>query len=62
MKPRLRTRIYAWWYVSIGVGFLLLAINRWIMGESLWLILLRMGIGIGFLLLAVLTLKSNPRT
>ena len=41
-------RIFGWWYISIGVGFLLLAINRLILGERPWLILIRLVIAVGF--------------
>ena len=59
MGPRLRTRLFAWWYFAIAAGFTLLAVNRWLLGERMWLILLRLGIAVGFLILGWLTLRSK---
>jgi hypothetical protein len=59
VDKRLRTRLFAWWYFAIAAGFVLLAINRWMLGERMTLILLRIGIAIGFLALGVLTWKSR---
>jgi hypothetical protein len=61
MGRKLRTRLFAWWYFSIALGFFLLGINRWMLGESMWLIMLRFGIAVGFVLLAVVTLRSEMR-
>lgn len=58
MKKAVKTRLYAWWYFSIAAGFLLLSINRWILRERLWLIILRIGIAAGFAALGWLTMKS----
>jgi len=57
MGKRLRSRLYAWWYFTIAAGFLLLGINRWLLGERLWLVFLRFGIAAGFLVLGYLTWK-----
>ena len=61
LGKRLRARLFAWWYYAIGVGFFLLAINRWLLGERIWLIILRFAIGAGFVLLGYLTWRSQPR-
>jgi hypothetical protein len=61
MTKRLRTRLFAWWYFAIAAGFTLLAINRWLMGEHMSLIILRFAIAAGFLLLGWVTLRSNPK-
>jgi hypothetical protein len=42
----------AWWYAAIALGFVLLAINRAIVGEKLWLIVIRVVIATGFAILA----------
>ena len=59
MGKRLRTRLFAWWYFAIAAGFLLLGINRWLLGERMWLILLRFAIAAGFLMLGLATLRSK---
>jgi hypothetical protein len=51
MGKRLRARLFAWWYFAIAAGFILLDINRWILGERIWLIIVRFAIAVGFLLL-----------
>jgi hypothetical protein len=58
MGKGLRTRLFAWWYYAIAAGFVLLGINRWMLGERMFLIILRFGIGIGFGILGYLTMKS----
>jgi hypothetical protein len=55
MRGRFRSRLFAWWYFTIAAGFLLLGINRWLLGERLWLVILRFGIAAGFLVLGYLT-------
>jgi hypothetical protein len=58
--PRFR-QLFGWWYVCIGAGFLLLTLHRWMMGERLWLVVLRAVIGAGFLFLGYLELSSRLR-
>ena len=48
----LRSKLFAWWYASIGAGFLLLAIQRLVVGGVGWLIALRFVIAAGFFALA----------
>jgi hypothetical protein len=59
MDKRLRTKLFAWWYFAIAAGFVLLAINRWLVGERMWLIMLRFLIAAGFLLLGYATFRSR---
>ncbi len=59
MDKRLRTKLFAWWYFAIAAGFVLLAINRLLVGEPMWLIILRFAIALGFLLLGYATLRSQ---
>ena len=47
-----RSRLFAYWYAAIGAGFLLLAVNRILVGGVPWLIALRFVISAGFFLLA----------
>jgi len=56
-----RARIFAWWYFAISAGFVLLAVNRWLLGERLSLILLRLLIAAGFFVLGWLTWRTPPR-
>jgi hypothetical protein len=55
----LRSRLFGWWYVSIGAGFLLLAVNRLIVGGAPWLIALRFAISAGFFWLGWFELRSK---
>ncbi len=59
MNKGLRARLFAWWYFAIAAGFLLLGINRWLLGERLWLVCIRLLIAAGFLVLGVLTWQSR---
>jgi hypothetical protein len=47
-----RSKLFAYWYASIGAGFVLLAVHRIVIGEAAWLIVLRVIIGAGFFALA----------
>jgi len=57
-----RSRLYAWWYFTIALGFLLLAINRMLVGEKAWLIVLRVVIAAGFAALGYIELRARSRT
>ncbi len=59
MNKAIRTRLFAWWYFAISAGFVLLGINRWMLGERMWLVALRFGIAAGFLILGILTWRSK---
>ena len=59
VNKSLRTRLFAWWYFAIAAGFVLLGINRWMLGERISLIILRFVIALGFLILGVLTWRSK---
>ena len=60
--PKLRSRWFALWYFSIALGFMLLAVNRALVGERAWLIALRFVIAAGFAALGYLELRSGKRT
>jgi hypothetical protein len=60
MMRRLNSRWTAWWYSAIALGFVLLAINRAIVGEKLWLIGVRVVIALGFATLAVMEFRTKP--
>jgi hypothetical protein len=42
---------WGWWYLSIGLGFLLLAIVHQLRGAGLWAVVLRVVVAAGFVLL-----------
>ncbi len=54
-----RPTLFGWWYLSIGAGFVLLAVNRLLVGDVPWLIGIRFLIGAGFFLLGYLELKRR---
>jgi hypothetical protein len=56
-----RARLLGWWYVSIGLGFGLLALRNLLYGAGPWSIVLRAVIAAGFLILGVITLSAPPR-
>jgi hypothetical protein len=57
--PKKMSRWVAWWYVAIGVGFLLLAIQHAVIGDQAWLIGVRVIIGLGFAFLGWTELRSK---
>ncbi len=59
--PR-RSHLYAWWYFTIALGFVLLAINKMLAGEKTWLIVLRVVIAAGFATLAYVELRGQLRS
>ena len=60
MKEK-RPRWYAWWYLSIAIGFVLLAIQRTIIGETTWLVAIRLVIAAGFAMLAWMEFRGHLR-
>jgi hypothetical protein len=56
---RLNSRWMAWWYTTIALGFALLAINRAIVGEKLWLIGVRVVIALGFAALGLMEFRAK---
>ncbi|MGI9071048.1 MAG: hypothetical protein ACR2JB_06930 [Bryobacteraceae bacterium] len=56
---RVNSRWMAWWYTTIALGFALLAINRAIIGEKLWLIGVRVVIALGFAALALMEFRTK---
>ena len=52
-------RLFGWWYVSIGAGFLLLALQRALFGGVMWLIVLRVAIAAGFFWLGWFELRRT---
>jgi hypothetical protein len=59
MKNPLRTRMFAWWYFSIAAGFLLLGINRWLLGQRAGLVIAQLAAAVAFLLFGLLSWGSE---
>jgi hypothetical protein len=55
-----RFKWMAWWYSAISLGFVLLAVNRALNGELLWLVGVRLIIAGGFAILAYMEFKNKP--
>jgi hypothetical protein len=47
------SRLFGWWYLCVGLGFVLLAIRNWIAHAAPWAVAIRFVIAAGFLLLAI---------
>lgn len=58
---RRRSRLLAWWYVAIALGFALLAIVHAILGEKLWLIAIRGILSLGFATLAAIEFRAQDK-
>jgi hypothetical protein len=56
-----KSRWFAWWYFSIAVGFLLLAIYFWLRGGSLLPGVLRIIIAFAFAVLGWLQLQMTGK-
>lgn len=54
-----RTRWYGWWYITIGIGFILLGFRSYLLGDLAWLTGIRFVIAAGFLVLGRATLKAS---
>jgi hypothetical protein len=61
-SPLSRSRTYAWWYLTIALGFLLLAVNKALTGEKTWLVVLRLVIAAGFAALGYCEFRSRSQT
>ena len=59
VKNPLRTRLFAWWYLTIAGGFLLLAINRWLLGQRAGLVIAQLAAAAAFLLFGLMAWKSE---
>ncbi len=55
VKNPLRTRMFAWWYFTIAGGFLLLALNRWLLGQRAGLVLAQLAAALAFALFGVIS-------
>lgn len=59
MKNPLRTRMFAWWYFTIAGGFVLLAINRLLLGQHAGLVLAQLAAAAAFLLFGALSWNGD---
>ena len=59
-NPR-HSKLFGWWYLSIGAGFFLLGIYYLLRGQALWMIVLRWIIAAGFIALGSAELRSTVR-
>jgi hypothetical protein len=56
-----RSRLFGWWYVSIGAGFTLLGVSRLLAGERVALVALRWTIAAGFFALGYFELARRTK-
>jgi len=56
-----RSSLFGWWYLTIGAGFTLLAVQRILAGGVPWLIWLRLVIAAGFFWLSWAELAGKFR-
>ncbi len=59
VKNPLRTRMFAWWYFSIAGGFLLLGINRWLLGQRAGLVLAQFAAAVAFVLFGAISWNGD---
>lgn len=59
MKNPLRTRMFAWWYFTISAGFVLLALNRLLLGQRAGLVLAQLVAALAFALFGVISWGSR---
>jgi len=52
--------MFGWWYLCIGLGFVLLGLRSLMRGDAAWPIALRFVIAAGFFALGAGTLQSRP--
>jgi hypothetical protein len=52
--------MFAWWYFTIAGGFLLLAMNRLLLGQRAGLVLAQLAAAAAFLLFGCMSWGSRP--
>jgi|YelNatPaOPRAMG01_1025707.scaffolds.fasta_scaffold110848_2 hypothetical protein len=58
-KPRRGSRLFAWWYLLIGCGFLLLGLNRLVLRDAAWQVGLRWAVAAGFFVLSYVEFRAG---
>jgi len=56
-KIRRRSRLFAWWYLLIGCGFVLLGATRLVLRDTFWQVGLRWAVAAGFFALSYLEFR-----
>jgi len=51
----------AWWYVCIGIAFVLLGVRGAVQGDLIWKVVFRFAIAAGFIVLAVGMLRRPSK-
>ena len=55
------SRWFAWWYLTIALGFALLAIYHALLGEKAWLVAIRVVVAAGFAILSIFAFGEGQR-
>jgi len=51
--------MFAWWYFTLAGGFLLLAINRWLLGQRAGLVMAQLAAAGAFVLFGFMSWKGE---
>jgi hypothetical protein len=51
--------MFAWWYFMIAGGFLLLTINRWLLGQRAGLVIAQLAASAAFVLFGLLSWNAD---
>jgi len=54
-----RVRLFAWWYICIGLAFTALAVRAFVAGAPGWSVGLRLLVAVGFVLLGIGELRRR---
>jgi hypothetical protein len=55
-------RLFAWWYICIGLAFVALAARAFLAGAPGWSVGLRLVVAVGFVLLGAVELRRRKRS
>ena len=58
---RSSSRWFSWWYLTIALGFVLLAIYHALLGERAWLVAIRVVVAAGFAILSIFAFNEGQR-
>jgi hypothetical protein len=56
-----RVRLFAWWYICIGLAFMALAVRAFVASAPGWSVGLRLLVAVGFVLLGVGEMRRRTR-
>ena len=54
-------RLFAWWYICIGLAFMALGARAFVAGAPGWGVALRLLVAVGFVLLGIAELRRHRR-